>query len=157
MIRPSFCRACRRRAGLELNSELKIGIHSGRNGEKVGLPECRGKVGSPCSPAEAGACRTWGGLAAQPAQNVSSLNVLGTLDVLTHLADTDLELRFERERRSRQPSHSPMGDLAEHRVQFSPPLRSDFTSNQSAFWLKTSQGTPPLRLGKLNEVGRNLP
>ena len=74
---------------------LKIGIHSGRNGEKVGLPECGGKVGSPCSPAEAGACRTWIGLAAQPAQNVGGLNVLGTLDVLTQVDNDPLELRFD--------------------------------------------------------------
>jgi len=74
---------------------LKIEIHSGRNGEKVGLPECGGKVGSPCSPAEAGACRTWIGLAAQPAQDVGGLNVLGTLDVLTQVDNDPLELRFD--------------------------------------------------------------
>ena len=74
---------------------LKIGIHSGRNGEKVGLPECGGKVGSPCSPAEAGAFRTWVGLAAQPAQDVGGLNVLSTLDVLAQVDDASLELRFD--------------------------------------------------------------
>ena len=75
----------------------------------MGLPECGGKVGSPCSPAEAGACRTWVGSAAQPAQDVSGLNVPSTLDVLAHVDNAPLELRFERWwRRSRQTSCSPL-------------------------------------------------
>ena len=89
----------------------------------------RGNVGSPCSLVEARAFRTSVGLAAQPAQDVGGLDVLGTLNVLTHFADTDLELRFERKRTSRQLSHSPIGDLAEHRVQLSLPLLTDLASD----------------------------
>ena len=49
------------------------------------------------------------GLAAQPAQNVGGLNVLGTLDVLAHLANVHLEPRFERWwRKSRQSICTPL-------------------------------------------------
>ena len=120
-----------------------MGIHSGRNGNMVGLPECGGKVGSPCSPAEAGACRTWieMGLAAQPAQNVSGLNVLSTLDVLADVENASLELRFERQRRR---SRQTMRQLAEHGVQLSAPLITEFAAEQSTFRLKVPHGTPPL-------------
>jgi len=105
----------------------------------------RGKVGSPCSPVEAGAFRTYIRLAAQPAQNLGGLNVLGKLDVLTHVDNAPLELRFKRKwRQSRQPRCSPLGDLAEHSGQLCAPLLSDFASDQSAFRLKVPQGTPPL-------------
>ena len=44
------------------------------------------------------AFRTYRYLALQPAQNVGRLNVLGTLDVLTNLANAFLDLGFERNR-----------------------------------------------------------
>ena len=111
----------------------------------MGLPECGGKVGSPCSPAEAGACRTWVGLAAQPAQDVRGLNVLSTLDVLTRVDNAPLELRFERWwRRRRQAICTVVRQLAEQSCQFATPLLSDFASDQCAFRLKVPQGTPPL-------------
>jgi hypothetical protein len=84
---------------------------------------------------------------------VGGLNVLGTLDVLTYLANTLLGLRFERQwRRSRHSNCSLMADLAEHTGQLSAPLLSDFASYQSAFRLKVPQGTPPFSSGKLSEL-----
>ena len=44
------------------------------------------------------AFRTYRGLTLEPAQNVSGLNVLGALDVLTSPVDVDLKLRFKRNR-----------------------------------------------------------
>ena len=61
-----------------------------------GIPECGGEGGSPLLPGfETGAFRLACGLAAQPAQNVGGLNVLGTLDVSKAVTDAYLELRFE--------------------------------------------------------------
>ena len=57
----------------------------------------RGKGGIPLLPGRSrGFPDLEVGLAAQPAQNVGGLNVLSTLDVLTHIDNVPLELRFER-------------------------------------------------------------
>jgi hypothetical protein len=105
----------------------------------------RGKGGIPLLPGRSRGLPDLSGLAAQPAQDVGGLDVLSTLDVLAHVDNAPLELRLERWwRRSRQTSCSPLRQLAEHNVQLSAPLLTDFASDQSAFRLKVPQGTPPL-------------
>ena len=67
----------------------------------------RGKGGIPLLPGRSRGFPDLVGLAAQPAQNVGGLAVLGTLDVLTHVDNAPLELRFERWwRRSRIRHHA---------------------------------------------------
>jgi len=61
----------------------------------VGFRNAGAKAGAPCSPANAGAFRLACGLAAQPAQDMGRLDVLGTLDVSKAVTDACLELRFK--------------------------------------------------------------
>jgi len=76
---------------------------------------------------------------------VSGLNVLGALDVFANPVDADLKLGFERNwGRSRQARCPLCGDLVEYPGQLPAVLLAGFTSDQSAFGLIRSQGTPPV-------------
>ena len=96
------------------------------------------------------ACR----LAAQPAQDVGRLDVLGPLDVSKTITDACLELRFERCQFWWwwQSGCTLDGDLAEHISQLFAVLFTGFVSDQGVFGLIRSQGTPPVWLWELSEL-----
>jgi hypothetical protein len=67
------------------------------------------------------------------------------MDVLTNPVDADLKLGFERYRgRSRQARCPLAGDLVEYPGQLPSVFLAGFTSDQGAFGLIGSQGTPPV-------------
>ncbi len=112
------------------------------------VPGIRGLRWEPLAPwrcARAFRLACW--LAAEPAQDVSGLDVLGSLDVLACFANALLELRFKRDHgwwwwwQSGCPFH---GDLSQHIVQLFAVLFAVFSSDQGILRLKDSQGTPPV-------------
>ena len=101
----------------------------------------RGLKWEPLAPwNSAKAFRTYIRLALQPTQNICGLGVLGTLDVLTSLANAFLDLLFERSCGNWwwwwQASSPLQGDLVEHFGEIFTILLVGFTSDQSTFGLK---------------------